>query len=249
MRDRILVLGTILGLAASSAGCASARLVPHASGSASDAIGYPVSTPCAADVAPMTAAPLPVVACPPPPCSAPSPCDPPCGLPCERCEGGWHARALGGASFWFGTDAGDNCGYVGADIGRNLCGSCWSIDGFWRGHTAQFDRDSSSHDGGTWNHVGVKASYERSLGGGRWFAYGGVGPEYFWTDGYLHDDSGFGAFGEAGIGYRISRHWRVRAGVDVHAMYTDAARRSPADDGNSRWLWTVAPVIGVEFDF
>ncbi len=260
MGNRILVIGLALGIAATAGGCATSRVVSHASGSASDRfddrpsaayalaampaaipVAFAYTTPCA----PPPCAPPP---CAPPPCAAPCPPEP-CGLPCERCESDWHVRALGGFSFWLGTDAGDNCGYVGADVGRNLCGSCWSIDGFWRGHSAQFDRDPSGHDGGTWNHVGVKASYERSLGGGRWFAYGGAGPEYFWTNDYLHDDSGFGVFGEAGIGYVVSRHFRVRAGLDVHGMYTDAGRQSPADDGNSRWLWVVAPVVGLEFDF
>ena len=158
-------------------------------------------------------------------------------------------RALVGLSYGAGTDPGDGCCYMGADVGRTLCGSCWTIDGFWRTDTARFDRSPTGEDGGRWSYVGVKASYERSLGGGRWFAYGGAGPEYFWTSDYLQDDSGLGVFGEAGIGYVLSRNWRVRAGVDLHGMYTDAGRKSPADDGNSRWLLKVAPHVGVEFDF
>jgi hypothetical protein len=37
--------------------------------------------------------------------------------------------------------------------------------------------------------------------------------------------------------------------VNVHGMDTDAARFSPADDGESRWLWVIAPVVELEFAF
>ena len=193
--------------------------------------------------------PTPVVRCADPQPFEPSRCWSGCGLPCEQGLGGWHVRGVGGFSFWTGTDAGDNCGYLGADVGRTIGCSCWSVDAFWRGHTAQFDRGSSGKDGGTWNHVGLEARIERSLGGGRWFAYAGAGPEYFWTSDYLKDDSGFGVFGEAGLGYVLNRNWSVLAGVEVHGMDTDAGRKFASDDGDKRWLWVVAPTVGVEFDF
>jgi len=248
MRTAILVLGLVVGVATLTGGCATARLGPVLSGSASDdGSGSRPSAP--------TAAPLPdpgaMAANRVVPCDAPMacPCPPQCGLPCERGQGGWNLRALGGLAFWGGTDAADDCSYFGADVGHSFCGSCWSLGGFWRTHTARFDRDPAGEDGGTWNHVGLKLSYERSLGGGRWYVWGGVGPEYFWTTDYLDDDSGFGVFGEAGLGYVVNRHWRILAGVNVHGMSTDVGRRSPADDGESRWLWIVAPVVGIQFDF
>lgn len=240
MRRSALALGFLLAVATAAGGCVGTRRLPLASGSVSASDDVPAPNPDGAAPAAPAGAPCP------PPCD---PCAPLCGLPCEQGIGGWHARVLGGLSMWAGEDPGENCGYLGADLGANLCGSCWSIDGFWRGHTAHFDRDPSGEDGGTWNHVGVKASYERSLGGERWFAWGGAGPEYFWTSDYLHDDRGLGVFGEVGIGYLVSRTFRIRAGIDVHGMSTDAGRASSADDGDSRWLWLVAPTIGLEVDF
>lgn len=95
----------------------------------------------------------------------------------------------------------------------------------------------------------MKVSFEKSLGGGRWYAWGGAGPEYFWTSDYFRDHSGIGLFGEAGIGYVVNRNFRIRAGVNVHGMDTDVGRRSAADDGESRWLFAIAPVVGLEFVF
>ena len=247
MRRRVLVLVSVVGVASLTGGCAGTRRTPRASGSASSAFEDPAPRASATTNAPMSGQGA-TPPCAPPPC-APPPCEVPCGLPCERGVQQWHVRALGGYSTWFGTDAGEDCGYLGADVGRSLCGSCWSVDAFWRGHTAHFDREGGGEDGGTWNHLGVKASYERSLGGGRWFAWAGAGPEYFWTSDYLHDDSGFGVFGEGGIGYVVNRNLRVRAGVNAHGMNTDVGRTSAADDGDSRWLWIVGPVVGLEIDF
>jgi hypothetical protein len=247
-------LTAMLGCATSPRAKASNLL---AWGSASDAGDPSSASPLApppdspAPTPPAPTAPASAVSAPPPhvssPCAPPPCAPPPCyEVPCGRSQ--WHLRGLVGFSTWLGDDAGEECGYVGADIGRALCGSCWSLDAFWRGHTAHFSRDPDGEDGGWWHHVGLKASHERSLGG-RWFGYVGAGPQYFWTDGYLNDDSGFGVFGEAGIGYSLSRNWRVRAGVDVHGMYTDVGRQSPADDNDERWLWKVAPYVGLEFSF
>jgi len=32
-------------------------------------------------------------------------------------------------------------------------------------------------------------------------------------------------------------------------MYTSVGRKDPVNDGDNRWLWVVAPVIGLEIDF
>ncbi len=253
MFRKTLVAGLVAGVAVMGQGCSSGRqtsIRPPPSGSASDDGLAPATK--ASTFAPIA---VPEVPPPPPvrvapPCAAtPDPCSTGCIVPCDPCRPRWHARAVGGFAYWMGEDSGEECAYFGADLGRKFCNSCWSVDAFWRTQSAQFPRDPSGEDGGTWNHVGVKASHERSLGGGRWFAWAGAGPEYFWTSDYVNDDSGLGVFAEAGIGYIVNRNWRIRAGVDVHGMNTDAGRRSIADDGDSRWLWVVSPVIGLEFDF
>lgn len=281
MTGKLQLLLLLIGVAATTAGCTSARVAPRSSGSISEAADEPAPPPVATPPAPAPApapvppppsaagtmpAPMPPpgwtpesipvrgapLVCPPPPCSPPPPCCPPpaCGLPCENgAAPGWHVRAVAGLTTWVGTDAGDDCAYFGADVGRSFCNTCWGIDVFWRGHTAQFDRSPLGEDGGTWHHVGIKATFEKSFGGSRWYGWVGAGPEYFWTSDYLHDDSGFGVFGEAGIGYVVNRNLRIRAGVNVHGMDTDAGRFSPADDGESRWLWALAPMVGLEFDF
>ena len=232
MRQRFGPAASILLMAGALAGCATVS-GPRPSGSAG-AADEPLAT---------TRAAAPVAA----PRCAPAPCAPLCGLPCESGEASWHVRAVGGVATWAGDDPGNPCTYLGADIGRTLCG-CWGIDAFYRTQSARFDRDPAGLDGGDIHHLGVKATYERSLGG-RFYAWGGVGPEYFWTSDYLDDDSGFGAFGEAGLGFVLNRTWRARLGVNVHGFDSDVARRSPADDGRSRWLWVIAPVAGLEIDF
>ena len=258
MWNRFFGLALCAAVAAGVAGCATSRSTRTASGSASDAGDPPRATPPPPPTA--TPAPAPAVGaregpCPPP-SSAPIPpacppfndceCRPTCGLPCENGCSDWHFRALVGLSSWSGTDPGDDCCYYGADIGHTRC-NCWGVDAFWRHHTAHFDRDPSGADGGTWNHLGVKATYEHSLGGGRLYGWAGAGPEYWWTSDYLHDDSGFGVFGEAGLGYILDSHIKVRAGVNLHGLSTDTGRRDPGDDGSARWLWLVAPVVEIEF--
>jgi hypothetical protein len=47
----------------------------------------------------------------------------------------------------------------------------------------------------------------------------------------------------------ISQNFRVRLGVNAHGLDTTVTRENPADDGEGRWLWVVAPVLEVEFDF
>jgi hypothetical protein len=156
-----------------------------------------------------------------------------------------------GYAFSFGEDSADPCLYLGGDIGYTPCGTkcgCWGFDLFYRTQSVQFDRDPAGADGGDFHFVGVKLTYERSIHG-RWYAYAGAGPEYFWTNDYIDDDSGFGIFAEAGIGYMLTRTLRLRFGVEAHGLDTDVGRQSPADDGQSRWLWLVAPVAGLEFSF
>ena len=182
-----------------------------------------------------------------PPC-APAPAF--CGLPCENCRWNWRVRVVGGYPFQFGDDAGEACClYLGADFGRNFCGTCFAVEGFFRTHGEKFDVEGYGVDSGRFNHVGVKAYYERSFNKGKLYWWVGAGPEYFWTTDYLENDSGFGVYAEAGIGYILSENWRIRAGINMHADYTSVARDLIVDSGKDRWLFTVAPVISLEFDF
>lgn len=266
MRVHPCMAATSLFMAGLLAGCATV-VRPFVSGSASAPDAPPAASPPVAPGVEAARAPdeppaarptaLPLEA--PPYAARPSaqetcgatPCAPICGLPCESGRGGWHVRALGGYGFSLGEDPANPCNYFGGDIGYTLCGTkcgCWGIDAFYRTQSPRFERDPGGEDGGDFHFVGVKLTYERSIHG-RWYGWAGAGPEHFWTDGYLDDDSGFGVFAEAGIGYMLSCSWRLRAGVEVHGLDTDVGRQSTADDGQSRWLWLVAPVVGLEFDF
>jgi hypothetical protein len=206
------------------------------------------------------------IAVAPPPATAPmvrSGCWSGCGLPCQEGIGEcFHVRGVFGYHWFVGEDAPDGaCTYWGFDVGRTLCGSecsgCWGFDAFFRTHGARFDRELPvtggpapvAEDGGDWYHVGLKATYEQAFGRSRFYWWAGAGPEYWWTDGYVQDDSGFGVFAEAGVGFVLDTHWRLRAGVNVHGLSTDVGRLDPMDDGDSRWLWVVAPVIEVEGSF
>lgn len=73
----------------------------------------------------------------------------------------------------------------------------------------------------------------------------GAGPEYWWNSDCLRSDSG--VYADAGLGYILSSHTRLRAGVNLHGLSTDTGRQSPADDGDARWLWAIAPVVEIEF--
>jgi hypothetical protein len=214
----------------------------------------------------------PAPVCAPVACAPePVPCAPPrcaCYLPCQNGESDWHARALVGYPFMFGTDSGEGCFYWGVDVGTTRpC--CLGFDLFYRGMTcddgvvslspglsptaagpiaARFDRDGYGKDGGTMQWVGLKVTYQKQIRG-QLYGWGGVGPEYFWTNDYIDDDSGIGAFGEFGIGWKFASWGSVRLGVDVHADYTSVTRKALANAGKSRLLWTVAPTIGIEIDF
>ena len=269
----LLALLSALGATAAATACTSqSRATTHPPPGYFDAHAAPAYAPAASTsrgVAAAPCAPPPAAApCAPPPCAPPPCAPPPCGLPCELGQSDWHVRVLGGFPFQFGTDPGEGCNYWGVDIGTTRC-NCVGFDLFYRGMqcpddkvssgpgnspTARvipvhFDRDSFGKDGGTFQFVGVKATYQKSLGTGRLYGYVGAGPEYFWTQDYLDDDSGFGGFAEAGIGWRFASWGSVRLGLDLHGDYTSVTRKDPANSGDSRMLWTLAPNIGVEFDF
>jgi hypothetical protein len=165
----------------------------------------------------------------------------------------WHARGVFGWAFFFGDDPADNCLYWGVDLGRTFCG-CWGLSAFYRYNSGQFDRVNDPNrvrlDGGAFHHVGAKIEYGRSFGTSKFYWWTGFGPEYWWTQDYLHDDSGFGLFGEAGIGYVVNQNLKIRAGVNVHALFdAKVGREDPANDGEGRLLWIVAPVIEAEVSF
>jgi len=176
------------------------------------------------------------------------------GLPCCCGISMWHVRLVGGVAFYTGDDAPEECGYFGADFGRTHCG-CWGYDVYYRWSSAQFERTLDptrvvpAKDGGYTHHFGLKLTYERPFGNSRFYWWAGLGAGYFITQDYWYDDEGFEGFGELGIGYVLGRNWRVRLGVNVHAMDTKVTRESYLDDGDSRLLWLIAPVLEVEIDF
>jgi len=202
-------------------------------------------------------------ACPPAPCAAPvattsrlvtpertyAGCWPPCNDGISQ----WHGRVVGGRAHFEGTDPAADCTYMGVDIGRTFCG-CWGLDLYYRYNSGRFRREptqqTSFRDGGEWHHFGVKVTKEASLGrSSKFFVWGGLGAGYFTTSKYIKNDSGIEGFGELGVGYNLSRNWRVRAGVNVHGMDTDVTRKVPLNDGRSRWLWIIAPVAELEGSF
>lgn len=217
---------------------------------------------------PVVGAPVPVAgptvvsqACPPEPCApqatttqlvTPERTYSGCWPPCNDGISQWHGRAVVGMAFSEGTDPFIECSYYGLDVGRTFCG-CWGLDLYYRYNSGRFKRDPAtgfSRDGGSWHHFGAKITFEKSFGrSSKFYAWGGLGAGYFTTADYIDDDSGFEIFGEAGLGYNVSRNWRLRAGVNIHGMDTSVTRFSPADDGDSRWLWIIAPVIELEGSF
>ncbi len=179
-------------------------------------------------------------------------CAPSCGLPCMSGISQWHVRGVLGYVFYEGDDPASSCEYWGVDVGRTFCG-CWGLDAYYRWNSGKFrrsDPDSNiTRDGGDMHHVGLKLTMERSLGSSRFYWWAGVGAGWFWTEDLLDDDDGFEGYAEVGLGYAFSRNVRVRAGLNVHGLDTTATRRNPADDGESRWLWLLAPVVELEFSF
>ena len=269
----LLAFLSTLGAAVTAGGCTQGATVRHPPPGYFEAHAAPAYSPGGPAVASAPGSPCqpppPVRPCEPPPCAAP-PCAPPpspCGLPCERGESDLHVRVLGGFPFMSGTDAGTGCNYWGADFGTTRC-NCVGFDLFYRGEhcpdhkksmspgggttsrvvAAHFDRDGFGEDGGTIQFLGVKATYQKSIGGSM-YGYVGAGPEYFWTQDYLDNDSGLGGFAEAGLGWRFASWGSLRLGVDLHGDYTSVTRKSASNSGDSRMLWTLAPNLGVEIDF
>jgi hypothetical protein len=188
--------------------------------------------------------------CAPPVAAAPERTWSGCGLPCSDGISQWHVRGVLGRAWTFGDDEMEDCWYWGFDVGRTFCG-CWGLDLFYRYHSGQFDRNNPPQptvDGGEFHHVGAKFTYDFPISG-KIYGWAGVGPEYWWTSDYLNDDSGFGVFAELGVGYVFNRNIRLRAGVNIHGLDTDVTRVLPANDGDSRWLWVVAPVVELEWAF
>lgn len=172
------------------------------------------------------------------------------GLPSDNGISMWYLTGVFGRSFHFGDDHADPCWYWGFDSGRSFCGN-WGLDLFYRYHSGQYERDEQGApdmDGGSTHHAGFKLTYDIPLAGD-FYAWTGAGPEYWWTEDYLTDDSGIGVYAEAGLGWVINRNLRLRAGVNMHGMDSDVTRKDPADDGQSRWLWVIAPVLQAEFAF
>lgn len=172
------------------------------------------------------------------------------GLPSDNGISMWYLTGVFGRSFHFGDDAADPCWYWGFDSGRSFCGN-WGMDLFYRYHSGQYERDEQGApdmDGGATHHVGFKLTYDVPLSGD-FYLWNAVGPEYWWTEDYLDNDSGVGLYAETGLGWVINRNLRLRAGVNMHGMDTDVTRKDPADDGQSRWLWVIAPVLQAEYAF
>jgi len=176
-----------------------------------------------------------------------------CGLPCADGLSMWHARGVVGIATCAGDDPFEPCTYYGVDIGRTFCG-CWGLDLYWRYNSGLFNREpgpagQAFEDGGEWYHVGAKVTYATAIGGGPFYVWGGAGGGYYWTEKYIANADGPEVFLEAGVGFNLNRNWAIRAGVNVHAMDTDVTRKFPRDDGGSRLLWIVAPVIEIEGRF
>lgn len=175
-----------------------------------------------------------------------------CGLPCRDGISQWHLRGVVGLVDCTGSDSSDPCSYWGADIGRTFCG-CWSWDVFYRYTSGRFLREvapgTTYRDGGEWHFFGTKVAIERQIARSQIYWWAGVGLSYYTTREYLNNDSGISPYGEAGLGWNLGRQWRLRAGVNVHGADTDVTRTQPANDGRSRWLWLVAPVVEAEFSF
>ena len=78
--------------------------------------------------------------------------------------------------------------------------------------------------------------------------YAGAGPVWTFTDGFSTSSRGLGAYGEAGLALDLGARWRVRVGAEFRAFESDVARNVAADDGQDRWVYTVSPVVFLQFD-
>ena len=173
-------------------------------------------------------------------------------LPCEQGTSAWHVRGVFGWALFSGDDDPTDDAYFGADLGYTSCEGCWGVDLFYRAHAARFTRDVPGtglvRNDGDFSHLGVKLTYQGSFSSS-FFWWLGVGPEFWWTDGYPRDEDGFGFFLEAGFGVNLSGNARIRAGVNMHGFDTDLERLDPADTDNSRFLLVFSPVVQLELSF
>lgn len=189
--------------------------------------------------------------CPRPPVELLARIDSVLTLPCERRQGRWHLRAAGGGAFRLGADHGKPGAYGGVDVGYTFPG-CVGADLLYRYAGGTFDRlvaGGVRHDGGSWHMIGLKATYQGTFTrNGRLFGWAGLGCGWMKSVGYVHDDSGFAGYAEAGVGFLLSDSARLRLGGMVEAMDTNAARSDPATDGRSRLLWLLAPTLSLELD-
>jgi hypothetical protein len=164
-------------------------------------------------------------------------------------RGSWHARAVGGWAFRdFGTDAPDDGPHAGVDVGHTW-GSGWGVDALYRYSSAKFPvagNPTLAADGGDFHTVGVKLTYEVPIGADcRWRFFAGAGPTYTFSSRFEESGDGFGGFGTLGLGYCLSRQVSLEIAVEGHGFETDVGSRS----GEARWVWSVAPVVGIRFDF
>jgi hypothetical protein len=178
-----------------------------------------------------------------------------CGLPCEYGLSMWHVGIAGGFAFFEGDDAPEGCAYWAAEFGRTFCG-CWGLGLFYAYTPAEFDRfvavgaAGQTVDGGIFHHVGIKFTFEKSIGNSRFYVHGGLGPEFWWSQDFIVDDEGFGLFGEIGVGYVFNRNFRATLGLNGHLMFDcNTGRYFPADDDEGRDLFIWAPVLGIEVHF
>lgn len=164
----------------------------------------------------------------------------------------WHVRVGGGATFGvLGVDPPDPGPTGGADVGVTFTSGI-GVDVFYRADVVRFrlaDDPALTKDAGTLHHVGAKCTYETPRGPGRPLGlYVGAGPVWTFTDGFSTSSRGLGAFGEAGLSLDLGARWRVRVGAEFRAFESDVARNVTADEGQDRWVYTVSPVVFLQFD-
>ena len=164
----------------------------------------------------------------------------------------WHVRAGGGATFGvLGMDPPDPGPTAGADVGVTFARGV-GVDAFYRADVVRFrlaDDPDLTKDGGTLHHVGVKLTYETPRTPGRPLGmYAGAGPTWTFTDGFAATSSGLGVHGEAGLSLDLGARWRVRVGAELRAFASDVGRNVAADAGRDRWVYTVSPVVFLQFD-
>ena len=224
-----------------------ARLDPVAS-SAPDAAPPPTVTLRLAPVTAPVAAPLPSTSAPRGPRAEPPVPASAMAAPARP----WHVRVGGGATFGvLGIDPPDPGPTGGADVGVTFASGI-GVDVFYRADVVRFrlaDDPALTKDAGTLHHVGAKCTYETPRGPGRPLGlYVGAGPVWTFTDGFATSSRGLGVHGEAGLSLDLGARWRVRVGAELRAFESDVGRNVAADEGQDRWVYTVSPVVFLQFD-